>query len=63
VIVTADEIRQIVKEEVNRGLIMFLDAKITATAIENGLYYSDGSEPKPCLVPLHSKPHPRKRTS
>ena len=43
--IAQEELRQIVREEIERGLIMLLEAKTTATAIKKGLFYSD--------APLH----------
>jgi len=41
--ITKEELRQIVREELERAITIVLDAKSTATAIEKGVYYSDGS--------------------
>ncbi len=54
---TKEEFRQIVREEVERVLKIYLDAKTTAMAIGKGVYYSDGSEHAPS--PLHKKVAPR----
>ena len=55
--VTQKEIRQIVRGEIERGLIMLLDAKTTATAIKKGLFYSDA----PLLS--QNKSAPRRKSS
>ena len=52
---TKEDIRQIVREELERVLMVLLDAKTTATAIEKGLFYSDGSPST-----SHNKPLPHK---
>ena len=49
-------IREIVRQEVERGWLAFLDAKTTMAAIERGQFFSDGSL-------SHSKPRPRRQVS
>ena len=55
--IAQEELRQIVREEIERGLIMLLEAKTTATAIKKGLFYSDA----PLLS--HDKSAPRRKSS
>ncbi len=51
VTLTTEKVRLIVREEIERALMIMMDAKTTATAIEKGVYYSD--------VPLIS--HPKRK--
>ena len=53
--ITKAELRQIVREEIERSIRIVLEARNTATAIEKGLLYSDGSRVLDGLVPLHNK--------
>ena len=56
--VTKEEVRQIVREELERILTLYLDAKTTATAIKHGLYYSDCAP-----SPLRNKSSPQHKSS
>lgn len=38
--ITKEELRQVIREEIERALLALLDAKTTATAIEHGLLYT-----------------------
>jgi hypothetical protein len=49
--VKKEEFRQIIREENERILKMYLDAKSTAIAMENGAFYS-----KPVSEISHNKP-------
>jgi len=55
--ITKEDIRTIVREEIERAINIILDAKITATAVKKGLFYSDA----PLLS--HSKSAPRRKSS
>lgn len=56
--ITKGELREIVREEIERAILIVVDAKTTATAIEHGLFYS-----VPVLLPLHSKSARRRKQS
>lgn len=68
--ITKEELRQIVREEIERVLTIYLDAKSTAHAMEKGNFYtakpalftpSVVSEPDPS--PSHNKPARQKKLS
>ncbi len=37
--ITKEEIRQIVREEIEKGLIAYAESKVVGTAIRNGVYH------------------------
>jgi len=55
--ITKHDIRIIVRQEIERGLTLLMEAKTTATAIEKGQFYTDA----PSLS--HNKSHLRKQSS
>ena len=58
--ITKEELRQVVREELKRAILMVLEAKTTVTAIEKGLYYSDGQDG---LLLSHNKAAHRRKSA